>query len=371
MPSVYPGAIDNFNDPTGVNNLSDAPVLHHSQHADVNRAINAIETELGINPSSTAATVAARLDAIDTLIGTKANSSLLNQPSGIATTDAGNRLVQNVDAAKIDSGTINVLRIPNLSGAKILGPTSGGAKVAVDAIPNLDAVQTTTGSFATARIPNLDAAKITTGTIDAARLPSSVTANANVRVVADIAARDAIPLPDRADGMLVWVTSVSVMYKWRSSGSAWDFARGPRAAGKMVGAGTAQSITHAVPNVVDFMSSQINVGGMNDLTNNWFNTITPGLYLAIGSIRWAYAGSGYRALSIALDGTDRMRVTQDTNTAFTVSTEQTLSLMLNLVAGNKITMRALQTQSPAAPLSLEYTLVDSVSLSLHYISPAD
>lgn len=144
----------------------------------------------------------------------------------------------------------------------------------------------------------------------------------------------------------------------------------PTPVGKMVGAGAAQSITHAATNVVDFASSQINLGGMNDLTNNWFNVITPGIYLAVGSFKWAADATGYRSIAIGLNGVDRKRVVQDANTAFGVTTEQDISLVMNLVANDKVTLRVLQTQSPAAALLAEYTLVDSVSLSLHYISPA-
>lgn len=144
----------------------------------------------------------------------------------------------------------------------------------------------------------------------------------------------------------------------------------PTPVGKMVGASTAQSVPHASETPADFAGSQINIGGMNDLANNWFNVVTPGIYLAVGAFRWAAQATGYRAIGIGLNGVTRKRVTQDANTAFGVQTEQELSLVLNLVANDKVTLRVLQTQSVAAALLAEYTFVDSVSLSLHYISPA-
>lgn len=226
MPTGYPGAIDNFNDPTGANNLNDAPVLHSALHSNVNDAINAIETELGINPSAASASVADRLGLIDTALGQKALAADEGAANGIATLDAGSKLVQDVDAAKLTSGLVPVARIPNLSGAKILGTGSGGAAIALDAVPNLPAARTTSGIFDVARIPDLDGAKITSGTIPAARIPTTVTSNANATVVADTAARDAIPLANRVNGQLVWVSNINVMYAWESAGSTWNAVGG-------------------------------------------------------------------------------------------------------------------------------------------------
>lgn len=63
MTTVYPGAIDTLSNPSAGNNTTNPP--HISQHADVNDAVEAIETELGINPAGAEATVAARLTAVE------------------------------------------------------------------------------------------------------------------------------------------------------------------------------------------------------------------------------------------------------------------------------------------------------------------
>jgi hypothetical protein len=229
MPTSYPGALDNFTNPTGADNLSDAPVLHHSQHSNVNDAVKAIETELGTNPKGSNTSVRARLEAIEASLGTKLNSSAFHAPFGVATLDAGSMLVENVDAGKVTSGVLGVARIPNLSGAKILGTGSGGAAIPVDAVPLLAATQINSGVFALARIPGLPGSQITSGTIDAARLPTTVTSNANSQVVADNAARDAIPLGSRVNGMIVTVLNPLAQWTWRTDNSTWEQTGGPGA----------------------------------------------------------------------------------------------------------------------------------------------
>lgn len=227
MTSGYPGAIDNFNNPTAADNLSTTPVLHSAQHTNVNDAVKAIETELGINPKGAALSVGARIAAIE---GAQATFQLLSAKganNGYAGLDGGGQLAQNVDASKISSGSIAVARIPNLSGAKILGVSGGGAVIPVDAVPGLPASATTSGVFAVARIPDFDAAKIITGTIAAARLPTSVTANANATVVADVAGMLAIPLVNRVDGMMVLVKAPWTLYTYRADNNTFVQSGGP------------------------------------------------------------------------------------------------------------------------------------------------
>lgn len=62
MPSVYPGGLDSW--PTDKTNATLTVDDHAPIHNDLADAINKIEAELGIEPSGTAATVKARLDAI-------------------------------------------------------------------------------------------------------------------------------------------------------------------------------------------------------------------------------------------------------------------------------------------------------------------
>jgi len=69
MATNYPGALDAFTNPTTADALNSVTVPHDQQHANANDAIKAIETELGINPKGSAASVKARLDGINPAAG--------------------------------------------------------------------------------------------------------------------------------------------------------------------------------------------------------------------------------------------------------------------------------------------------------------
>lgn len=61
MAASYPGGFDTMSDPAA--NLS-GPPLHSTMHNQINDVIEAIEAELGLNPSGADATVAATLAAL-------------------------------------------------------------------------------------------------------------------------------------------------------------------------------------------------------------------------------------------------------------------------------------------------------------------
>lgn len=63
MAASYPAGFDTMSDPS--TNLS-GPPLHSTMHNQINDVIEAIEAELGINPSGADATVAALLSALPT-----------------------------------------------------------------------------------------------------------------------------------------------------------------------------------------------------------------------------------------------------------------------------------------------------------------
>jgi hypothetical protein len=65
--SVYPGALDNFAEasPTNLGDNDTTGRTHSERHDDVEAAVEAVQGELGLNPSGTFATVVARLDDLD------------------------------------------------------------------------------------------------------------------------------------------------------------------------------------------------------------------------------------------------------------------------------------------------------------------
>jgi hypothetical protein len=103
----YPGSIDSLTNPSAGDALTSPS--HSAQHANANDAIEAIETELGVNPSGSDATVAARLTAIEagTNLATGAVTSAKIADGTIATGDIADAAVT---VAKLGSD----VRIGNL-----------------------------------------------------------------------------------------------------------------------------------------------------------------------------------------------------------------------------------------------------------------
>ena len=58
MASSYPGGLDAFSNPAASDALDSVSVPHHTQHANANDAIEAIQAALGLNPQGGSATVA-------------------------------------------------------------------------------------------------------------------------------------------------------------------------------------------------------------------------------------------------------------------------------------------------------------------------
>lgn len=96
MATNYPGALDALTNPTATDNM--ATVSHSSQHANANDAIEAIQAELGINPSGSESTVVDRLSAVDTSISAKV--------TGPGSATSGNVVVFDGTSGKLvrDSG---------------------------------------------------------------------------------------------------------------------------------------------------------------------------------------------------------------------------------------------------------------------------
>lgn len=97
MASSYPGGIDSLTNPATSDSM--AVVSHASQHANANDAIEAIQAELGTDPSGASASVAARFDTKVTKAASSTDNALVRfdgpggdtvQNSGITVDDSGN-----------------------------------------------------------------------------------------------------------------------------------------------------------------------------------------------------------------------------------------------------------------------------------------
>lgn len=126
MATSYPGALDDFADPTPTSRQN-AP-SHAGQHKNANDAIEAIEAELGTHPSGTESTVKARLEKIEdgTRLGVDSvgSSQIAADAVGssqIAANAVGSsELADNaVDTAAIQNNAVTDPKVP----VGALGPT--------------------------------------------------------------------------------------------------------------------------------------------------------------------------------------------------------------------------------------------------------
>ena len=66
MTTQYPNSLDDFVNPTATDRLDSVTVPHHQQHADLNDAVEAIQTVIGVNPAGSHLTVKDRIIAVET-----------------------------------------------------------------------------------------------------------------------------------------------------------------------------------------------------------------------------------------------------------------------------------------------------------------
>jgi hypothetical protein len=105
MTSNYPGGYDNLSARTDASPAT--PNAHATDHTDERDAINAIQTELGLDPAGASATVKARLDALDTTVAGKeatgVAAALVDDLSGVT-----NAATARTNLGLGDSATKNV-----------------------------------------------------------------------------------------------------------------------------------------------------------------------------------------------------------------------------------------------------------------------
>jgi len=94
MTTQYPGSLDVFTNPTATDTLNSGSVPHHLQHANVNDAVEAIQTVLGLNPAGAHLTIKDRIISAETTISIQSVLNGLNDVT-ISSALTGNILRYN------------------------------------------------------------------------------------------------------------------------------------------------------------------------------------------------------------------------------------------------------------------------------------
>lgn len=110
MAIQYPTALDNFVNPGANDTLDSVTVPHATQHSNLNDAVEAIQTVVGINPAGPHLTVKDRIINAETLISTQ---SVLNGLTDVTISSAtsgnvlrynGSQWINYAEANLVDGG---------------------------------------------------------------------------------------------------------------------------------------------------------------------------------------------------------------------------------------------------------------------------
>lgn len=117
--SVYPAQLDNWTTDPGANTPMNTPgVQHHMLHTQHQDALEAIEGELGTNPSASYATVGARIAGAESAASSASSAASAASSAAAAATVAvaGKADISHVhDASNITSGVLAQARVPSIT----------------------------------------------------------------------------------------------------------------------------------------------------------------------------------------------------------------------------------------------------------------
>lgn len=145
MPTVFPGGLDNFTNPTPADRLSTPTVLHSTQHTNANDAIEALEAKVGINGSLDADSLDYKISAItptgtvvssNTTLGAShhvvvvTNGSTITLPSATGISDREYNIIRTGTSNVV----INTTNLQTISGDTVLVLTNRWDSVVVKAI---------------------------------------------------------------------------------------------------------------------------------------------------------------------------------------------------------------------------------------------
>jgi len=97
MPTNYPHSLDILINPTASDSLNSTTVPHAQQHSDLNDAVEAIQTTLGINPAGSHLTIKERIVVAETSI---LNQSVLNGLTDVTISNAAVKDILIYDGSK-------------------------------------------------------------------------------------------------------------------------------------------------------------------------------------------------------------------------------------------------------------------------------
>ena len=94
MATNYPNQLDVLINPTATDPLNSVTVPHHQQHANLNDAVEAVQTTLGLNPAGSHLTVKDRIIAVES------NISSLNGIGDVTISNIGTKDVLIYDGSQ-------------------------------------------------------------------------------------------------------------------------------------------------------------------------------------------------------------------------------------------------------------------------------
>lgn len=103
MATSYPNSLDNFINPLPTDSLSSSAVPHADQHANINDAMEAMQTIIGLNPAGSHLTIKDRIAASEALNGLS-DVTINSVTSGNVLRYNGSKWTNYADGSLTDGG---------------------------------------------------------------------------------------------------------------------------------------------------------------------------------------------------------------------------------------------------------------------------
>ena len=132
MSTLFPTSIDVFTNPTASSNMNDPAVAHHTQHANVNDALEAVETVIGITGSADVNSINYKVAALQGKTSVTASNLLktadysIGQQDYFIRVDATSAIVEiTLPPALASLGKIFIIKKVDASINEVLVKTTG------------------------------------------------------------------------------------------------------------------------------------------------------------------------------------------------------------------------------------------------------